>query len=307
MTSAAARRNVMAQTTTKLRTALGTYPHTAKLKSGELKADGIELEFEEVKPVNRIFKPMAQDQKFDVSEMAIVTYLLARTYGKPIVLLPAVMFGRFQHNTLVYSAERGRLTPQDLPGKKIGVRSYTQTTGVWIRGIIENDYGVDLNKAQWTVQEGAHVAEYKDPPELNRISMEHDLLKMLLGREIDAVIYGADLPDDPRLKTVIENPKEEAAKWFKKHAVVPINHMVVVKKSLVEQQPEVVRQVYDLLRRGKTATMPSSDQLETTPFGIEATRPGLELIIDYAQQQKIIPRRYSVDEIYEDAVRIIGG
>ena len=99
---------------------------------------------------------------------------------------------------------------QDLPGKRLAVRSYTQTTGVWIRGIVENDYGVDLNKASWTVQEGAHVTEYKDPPELNRVSMEHDLLKMLLAREIDAVIYGADLPDDPRLKTVIENPKEEA-------------------------------------------------------------------------------------------------
>jgi 4,5-dihydroxyphthalate decarboxylase len=296
----------MAQTITKLRTALGTYPHTAKLKSGELKADGIELEFEEVKPVNRIFKPMAQDQKFDVAEMAIVTYLLARAYGKPIVLLPAVMYGRFQHNTMVCSADRGKLTLQDLPGKKIAVRSYTQTTGVWIRGIVENDYGVDLNKAQWTVQEGAHVTEYKDPPELNRVSMEHDLLKMLLDREVDAVIYGQNLPDDPRLKTVIENPKEEAAKWFKKHAVVPINHMVVVKKSLVEQQPEVVKQVYDLLRRGKTSTMPSSDPIESTPFGIEATRPGLELIIQYAYQQKIIPRRYSVDELYEDAARIVG-
>ncbi|MBV8512877.1 MAG: hypothetical protein JO289_22165, partial [Xanthobacteraceae bacterium] len=99
----------MAQTITKLRAVLGNYPHTAKIKSGEFMADGVELEFEEIKPVNRAFKPMAQDQKFDVSEMAIVTYLLARAYNKPIVLLPAVMFGRFQHNTLVYSAEHGKI------------------------------------------------------------------------------------------------------------------------------------------------------------------------------------------------------
>jgi 4,5-dihydroxyphthalate decarboxylase len=291
---------------TKLRTALGNYPHTAQLKSGELTAEGIELEFEEIKPVNRAFKPMAQDQKFDVAEMAIVTYLLARAYNKPIVLLPAVMYGRFQHNTFVYNGEGGKLALQDLPGKRIGVRSYTQTTGVWIRGIVENDYGVDLNKAEWTVQEGAHVAEYQDPPELKRVSMEHDLMKMLLAREIDAVIYGADLPNDPRLKTVIDNPKDEAAKWFKKHAVVPINHMVVVKKSLVEQRPDVVKQFYELLRKGKASTLPSSDPIETTPFGIEATRPALELIIQYAHQQRIIPRRYSVDEIYEDAARILG-
>jgi len=97
-----------------------------------------------------------------------------------------------------------------------GTAFLTAKVRVPIRGIVENDYGVDLNKAHWTVQEGAHVAEYKDPPELNRDSMEHDLLEMLLAREIDAVIYGANLPDDPRLKTVIENPKEEAANWFKK-------------------------------------------------------------------------------------------
>jgi 4,5-dihydroxyphthalate decarboxylase len=286
----------MAQTTvTKLRTALGNYPYTAKLKNGELKADGIELEFEEIKPVNRAFKPMAQEQKFDVSEMAIVTYLLARAYGKPIVLLPAVMFGRFQHNTLVYSAERGRLTPQDLPGKRIGVRSYTQTTGVWIRGIVENDYGVDLNKAHWTVQEGAHVAEYKDPPELTRVSMEHDLLKMLLGREIDAVIYGADLPDDPRLKTVIENPKEEAAKWFKKHAVVPINHMVVVKNELA-QEPGLAAELMRLFAASKAEAL--AEPRDRSPIGRAKVRASVRLAADYAHAQGLTPRLMSDDEIW---------
>ncbi len=110
--------------------------------------------------MNRAFAPMAREQKFDVSEMAIVTYLLAKAYNKPIVLLPAVMFSRFQHNTMVYSKENGKITVQDLPKKRLAVRSYTQTTGVWIRGIVQNDYGVDLNKASWTVQESAHVSEY---------------------------------------------------------------------------------------------------------------------------------------------------
>jgi len=296
----------MAGTTIKLRTALGNYPHTAGLKSGAITAPGVALEFEDVKPVNRAFAPMAREQRFDVSEMAIVTYLLARAYDKPLVLLPAVMYGRFQHNTFVYNGARGRLTLQDLPGKRIAVRSYTQTTGVWIRGIVENDYGVDLNNAHWIVQEGAHVAEYKDPPELERISMEHNLLNMLLAGEVDAVIYGADLPEDARLKTVIENPQDEAQKWFQRHGVVPINHMVVVKQSLVKEQPQVVKAVWEALRKGKASTLPAPGAIETTPFGIEATRPALELIISYAHQQRIIPRRYSVDEIYEDAARMIG-
>jgi 4,5-dihydroxyphthalate decarboxylase len=249
---------------------------------------------------------MAREQKFDVSEMAIVTYLLAKAYNKPIVLLPAVMFSRFQHNTMVYSKEGGKITVQDLPKKRLAVRSYTQTTGVWIRGIVQNDYGVDLNKASWTVQEGAHVSEYKDPPELHRISMEHDLMKMLLAGEVDAVIYGADLPDDPRLATVIENPQEEARKWYAKHKCVPINHMVVVTEKLVKENPSAVKAVYELLLKGKEASPGKPGEPDMTPFGFEAVRPAVELAAEYAFQQRIIPRRFSFDEIFADAQKILG-
>lgn len=294
----------MAETTT-LKTALGNYPFTAALKKGDLSAPGVSFQFEEIKPVNRAFAPMAREQKFDVSEMAVVTYLLARAYNKPLVLLPCVMMGRFQHNTMVYSKERGKIALKDLPAKRLAVRSYTQTTGVWIRGIVQNDYGVDLNKANWTVQEGAHVAEYKDPPELNRISMEHDLLTMLLAGEVDAVIYGADLPDDPRLATVIENPQDEAMKWYAKHKCVPVNHMVVVTKALAQSNPGAVKAVYELLLKGKQANPPKPGAPDTTPFGFEAVRPGVELISEYAFQQRIIPRRFLFDEIFEDAHKIL--
>src|SRR6186997_1473655 len=241
---------------TTLVTALGNYPYTAALKKGELTAPGVDFKFEDVKPVNRAFAPMAREQKFDVSEMAIVTYLLARAYDKPIVLLPCVMMGRFQHNTMVYSKERGKITPKDMLSKRLAVRSWTQTTGVWIRGIFQHDYGADLNKASWTVQEGAHVSEYKDPPELNRISMEHDLMKMLLAGDVDAVIYGADLPDDPRLATVIEDPKGDAMKWYAKYKCVPINHMVCVTEKLATENPAAVKAVYDTLKSLKDQHAP---------------------------------------------------
>lgn len=291
---------------TTLVTALGNYPYTAALKKGELTAPGVDFKFEDIKPVNRAFAPMAREQKFDVSEMAIVTYLLAKAYNKPIVLLPAVMFSRFQHNTMVYSKDGGKITVHDLPKKRLAVRSYTQTTGVWIRGIMQNDYGVDLNKASWTVQEGAHVAEYKDPPELHRISMEHDLLKMLLAGEVDAVIYGADLPDDPRLATIIENPQEEAKKWYAKHKCVPINHMVCVTEKLAKEKPAAVKAVYELLLKGKQANPGKPGEPDMNPFGFEAVRPAVELATEYAFQQRIIPRRFSFDEIFADARKILG-
>ena len=291
---------------TTLVTALGNYPYTAALKKGELTAPGVDFKFEDIKPINRAFAPMAREQKFDVSEMAIVTYLLAKAYNKPIVLLPAVMFSRFQHNTMVYSKENGKITVKDLPNKRLAVRSYTQTTGVWIRGIVQNDYGVDLNKASWTVQESAHVSEYKDPPELHRISMEHDLLKMLLAGEVDSVIYGADLPDDPRLATVIENPQEEAKKWYAKHKCVPINHMVCVTEKIAKENPAAVKAVYELLLKGKQANPGKPGEPDMTPFGFEAVRPAVELASEYAFQQRIIPRRFSFDEIFADAQKILG-
>jgi 4,5-dihydroxyphthalate decarboxylase len=295
----------MADTMIKLSTALGNYPHTAALKKGEITAPGIAFDFADVKPMNRAFKPMAMEQKFDISEMAIVTFLLAHAFDKPIVLLPCVMASRFQHNTLVYNAAAGKLTPQDLPGKRIGVRSYTQTTGVWIRGIIENDYGVDLNKAHWTVQENAHIAEYKDPPGLNRVGLEYDLMKMMMDREVDAVIFGLELPDDPRIKTVIEDPRGDAQKWYQAHGCVPINHMVVVKKSLAQNEPAAVKAAYQAMLKSRQAAPAKPGEPDTAPFGFDAVRPGMELIIDYAFQQKIIPRRYSVDELFADAHRIL--
>lgn len=286
-------------------TALGNYPYTAALKKGELTAPGISFKFEDIKPMNRAFAPMAREQKFDVSEMAIVTYLLAKSFNKPIVLLPAVMMARFQHNTMLYSKEHGKITPKDMLSKRLAVRSWTQTTGVWIRGIFQNDYDVDLNKASWTVQEGAHLLEYKDPPELNRISMEHDLMKMLLAGEVDAVIYGADLPDDPRLATVIENPQEDAKKWYAKHKCVPINHMVCVTEKLAKENPAAVKAVYELMLKGKQANPGKPGEPDMSPFGFDAVRPAVELAAEYAYQQRIIPRRFSFDEIFADAQKIL--
>jgi 4,5-dihydroxyphthalate decarboxylase len=136
--------------------------------------------------------------------------------------------------------------------------------------------------------------------------MEHDLLKMLLGGEVDAVIYGADLPNDPRLATVIENPQEEAMKWYAKHKCVPVNHMVVVTKKLAQSNPAAVKAVYDLLLKGRHANPPKPGEPDTAPFGFDTVRPAVELICEYAFQQRIIPRRFSFDEIFEDAHKILG-
>jgi len=107
-----------------LRVALGDYPHTLPLKQGKLASPQLRFQFSPVQPVFKDFGPMVREQPFDVSELAVYTYLQAKAYGKPLVLLPLVMMGRFQHNCMFYNSERGRLTPADLPGRRVGVRSH---------------------------------------------------------------------------------------------------------------------------------------------------------------------------------------
>jgi 4,5-dihydroxyphthalate decarboxylase len=287
-----------------LRTVLGNYPHTLPLKRGEISSPAVRLDFVDVKPTHLAFKPMVRELAYDVCEMAIVTFLMAKAYGKPLALLPAVMLGRFQHHCMLYNSERGTLTPQTLAGRRVGVRAYSQTTGVWLRGILANDYGVDLDSVRWVTFEDAHVAEYRDPPQIERGPAGKDLTDMLLAGEIDAAIYGAELPADPRLKSVIPEPEAAAQAWHRKHGVAPVNHLVVVKTDLVRTQPHVVAEVCRLLAAAKRAA-PAASGIDPAPFGVAANRPALELIVDYCLQQRMIPRRFSVDELFAEAEELI--
>ncbi|HWM82464.1 MAG TPA: hypothetical protein VNQ56_10430 [Pseudolabrys sp.] len=282
-----------------LRIAIGDYAHTAPLKRGEVTSPSLALDFVEVKPMHKAFKPMVRELAFDASEMALVTYLQARTYGKDLTLLPAAMLGRFQHHCMLYNAERGTLRPSDLAGKRIGVRSYSQTTGGWLRGILQNDYGVDFSRVQWVTFEDGHVAECADPPSAMRAAPGQDITQMLLAGELDAAIYGAAMPDDPRLQSVVADPQAAAQDWYRKHGVVPVNHMVVVKGELARTQPDAVAELYRVLLAGKTAAgLPKAGAIDTVPFGIEDNRRCLEMLIRYAEQQQLIPRSMTVDELF---------
>jgi 4,5-dihydroxyphthalate decarboxylase len=277
----------------RLRTLLGDHPGTAALKNGSIRSDLVEFDFAQYSPTNKGFRPMVREGAFDVSEMAIVTYLMAKSFGKPMVLLPDVVLARFQHGHALYNARKGKLAPSDLTGKRVGIRSFTTTTGAWLRGILANDYGIDLDSIDWVTFEDAHVAEFVDTTK--RAGAGKQIVQMLIDGELDAVL--GEKSDHPDLKPLFADVAGEEKVWFAKHKVVPINHMVVVSRRLSEERPDVVREVHRLLTEAAAVSAASPR------FDRDEMQRSLRLIIDYSVQQKLIPRAYAVEELFDEVTR----
>jgi 4,5-dihydroxyphthalate decarboxylase len=281
-----------------LRTLLGDHPGTAALKNGSVRSDSVTLDFVEYLPTNKGFKPMVREGAFDVSEMAIVTYMMAKAVGKPMVLLPNVVVARFQHGHAVYRAALGTLKPRDLEGKRVGIRSFTTTTGAWLRGILANDYGVNLDSINWVTFEDAHVAEFRDTTV--RAPQDRQIIQMLLDGELDAVL--GEKVERPGLKPLFADAAAEEKSWFAKHDVVPINHMVVVSEKLSGTQPDAVRDVFRMLQESAAlAPMP----LAVPRFSADEMSRSLAMISEYAAQQGLIPRAFAVDELFDDLTRTL--
>jgi 4,5-dihydroxyphthalate decarboxylase len=292
---------VEAQIGLTLETLLAAHPNTIDVRNGELRSPLVNFVYADVKTVHTMFKAVVREQKFDLAEIAIVTALQAKAYGKPYVLMPAVIVARGQHHTIFYNPDRGHLHPGDLNGRKVGVRAYTQTTGAWVRGFLQEDYGVDFRRVQWITFEDPHLAEFRDPPWVQRAPEGKQMQQMLLDGEIDAAIFGSKNPENTPLKPLIPHAAEVAAGWAQRHGGIPINHMMVIRESITQKRPDVVREVYRLLKENAAAA--PSHNPGGLRFGVEAVRKSLETIIAYSEQQGLLPRRFSVDELFDDVTR----
>jgi 4,5-dihydroxyphthalate decarboxylase len=275
----------------RLRTLLGDHPCTAALKDGSVKSDLVAFDFADYSPTNKGFKPMVREQAFDVAEMAIVTYLMAKSFGKPMVLLPNVVLARFQHAYALYNTKQGELKPVDLNGKRVGIRSFTTTTGAWLRGILANDDGIDLDSIDWVTFEDAHVAEFRDTTK--RAPVGKQIVQMLIDGELDAVL--GEKAEHPDLKPLFANAAAEERSWFARHNVLPINHMVVVSQTLSHDHPEAVRELHRMLSEAARGVPPH--------FSRDEMSRSLEMISQYAAQQGLIPRAFAADELFVDLTR----
>ncbi len=298
-----------------LKTAVATYAHTKGLKDGTVTAPGIRFEHIEVSPIVAAFRRMVRTLEFDVSEMAITTYLTARAHGKPFTALPIFVMRQFHHAPIAYNVKSGVKSPKDLEGKKVGVRAYTVTTGVWARGILATEYGVDLDKVTWVVVDEEHVQEYQKPSNvLERPGA--NLGQMLAQGELAAAI-GAGQVDSPDVKPLIANPREAEAAWYRKTGIYPINHTVVVKDSLLQADPTLAPRIFGAFKEAKAAFLKQLDSPaslsgdaqalaarrsivgdDPLPNGVARNRKALEAVIQFARDQKILPRAVSPEEVF---------
>lgn len=288
-----------------LHSLLGNHPNTIPLKDGRVTSPLVKFDFFEVKVANTQFKATVRDLKYDFGELATVTYLQAKSYGKPYVLLPATIVGRNQHHTIFYNAERGALAPGDLSGKRIGVRAYTQTTGCWVRGFLAEEYGVDLDSVTFVTFEDPHLAEYTDPSNVVRAPEGKTNKQMLIDGEIDAAILG-DVAEEGPLKHLIPNHEAAGRAWAASHGGVPINHLAIVRGSIARERSDAVRELYRMLKAARAASGIPTGAEDPLRFGIEATSRSLEQLTAYAFDQKLIARKFSAEELFADAARILG-
>ncbi|HEV7776619.1 MAG TPA: hypothetical protein VGO76_07130 [Luteibacter sp.] len=289
-----------------LRTVLATSPLSAPLKHGELTSPRVQLDFVDVSPVHKAFAPMVRTQAYDLSELAIVTCLQAIAYDRPVVMLPAVVASRFQRGCLIGYRPHGVPTPESLPGKRIGVRSYTQTTGMWVRAHLAEDYGLSTTDMRWLTHDPAHVEQYSDPAFVEHDGGGKSLVDMLRDGDIDAAIFGNDLPKGDEFAPVIVDAAARDAAWSQKHGFVPINHMVVASLDACRRDPGAVKEAYRLLAQAGSTAGTAAGGVNPTPFGFENLRKPVEWVIDACMEQSLLPRRISIDEVFGPAAEILG-
>ena len=295
--------------------ALGNYGITKPIKEAGADLGRLSLDFVEVEQIVPMMRRMCRGLEFDICEMAFTTYVCARAAGLPFTAIPVFVTRNFHHWAIFVNTKSGVKKPKDLEGRKVGVnRGYTVTTGLWARGILQSEYGVDLNKVTWVPTDDEHVLGFKYPPNVDMSFRGKAMKDLLLSGAIDAAL-GEVAVDASEIKPLIPDARNAAFESFRRTGVYPINHGVVVKNALLKDMPWIGEELTRAFEAAKAEYMKdmkgneiaSWDRAATVnaavvgdpyPFGVEKNRKALETITQYAFDQKMIPRRYSVEELF---------
>jgi 4,5-dihydroxyphthalate decarboxylase len=303
--------------------AVGNYGLTKPLKDGSVSVADLQLEYVQVDPIVAAMRRMVRGLEFDICEMAFTTYLCAKAYGKPITAIPVFLTRNFHHWAIFYHVKSGITKPKDLEGRTVGVnRGYTVTTGLWARGILQTEYGVDLKKITWAPTDEDHVAEYKPPPNVDHSYRGKSITELLLSGQLDAAV-GDVRVNSPDIQPLIPDARNAGFAYFRRTGVYPINHGLVVKDSLLKAEPGLARELFSTFREAKkiylayldagTNLTPADEGAITLrqvvgdpfPFGIDQradrkdiNRKALETLVRFAVDQQVIPKKFSIEELF---------
>jgi 4,5-dihydroxyphthalate decarboxylase len=298
-----------------LKIAIGSTGLTQPIIDGSVRPDGLELQYVAVDPITSAFRRMARNLEFDICEMALSTYLCAKSFGKPISAIPVFLKRSFHHGSIVCNVNSGIKTPKDLEGRVVGVnRGYTVTTGLWARAILQTEYGVDLNSITWAATDDEHVAEYQAPANVDysrRGKSVTDLLRSGIGAAV-----GDIRPDPPDIQRLIPNARDAGFAYFRKTGVYPINHTLVIKNSLLTEEPQLAQALFRAFQKAKKiylAHLDAGQNLSTADetaianmqvvgdplsFGVGANRKAIETIVQFAVDQQIIPEAFRPEDLF---------
>lgn len=263
---------------------------------------GTEPERLAISPVHKASRGFVNASDADLCEVAIATVLQAVAHGRPVLLLPVTTLGRHQHQTLV---TLGELSVADVAGHSVGVRSWSQTTGVWMRGFLTEQYGVDLRAVEWTTYEGSHVDGADDPSWVKRAPEGARLQADFLDNRLDFGIMGNGLPSDDRIRTAVENAHETAEQWSRDQGFTPVNHVVGVSEQAAAEHSPAILAAYDAMRSLLTSEA-GPGPVPLHPVGFGALRGAFTKAAAYALEQGVIPRAVHYDELVERSCAALG-
>ncbi len=302
----------------KLHAALQTFGYTKAIKDGSLHPNGFVFDFEEVPAIIQAFRRMVRGLEFDMTEMAITTYMCAKQFGKPFTALPVFVMRAFHHGAIVMNKNSGITHPKQLEGKKVGVnRGYTVTAGVWARSILQHEYGVDLSKIEWVLSGDEHVEEFRAPSYVTPTKSDKSFEEMLLSGELAAA--SGVVSTHPDIVTLIPDATKTGYEALRTRGHYPINHTVVVKDSLLAANPNLAKDLFQMFCEAKrpyvealkAGTLANPTKVDETfgkvmaitgkdplPYGIEPNRQALESIMQYAREQQCVTKPLTLEELF---------
>lgn len=276
-----------------------SYPHTKPLKDGRVTSSKVHLNFTEFKFAHEAFDDQVANLTYDVCEMAIATFFQALDFNRPMKLLPVVCLGSFHHGSIWYDPSQGVVTPEDLKGARVAVRAYTQTTGMWCRGALAEQFNIKPSDVTWVTTEAPHVAGYKGPANVIRADESiSDVKQLVYNGDCKAVILGPRNAKGTNLVSVIPNVQEAIEVWRNKHNAMPINHMITVTDELIEKDPEAVQEVYEMLKKGYELAETEGLNSPAIRIGVDAVWHTLEVCQQYCLEQGLISRTFTKEEVF---------